>query len=707
MSVRLLKLPLIGSALLLALAVCAAQRPNPADDPLPKGAKVRFGVSRPILRKSPAVALLPPDYTNFLAPTMTGGVRRYDLSTGRPLQKGPPIGPGQVVVSADGKRAAVARPGALTVVEVATGKQILAVKAPEGVILVGTPGVSLSADGKVMAYGGRGRDGKGAVVVWGMDNNVALAQVETAQAAPVYPTLSADGKTLVTHGPPAPAPKVAPADPSTPPKAPKPPEAHPDALRTAQVWEVASGKELFKARVTGMGGMVVAAAFSPDGDLVALSAGDGPVDLWEVKTGKRVQTLLGRKGQGVRVAFSPDGQSVASIGPDYRIQRWATDGKPLGVSEPPANVLVAQLTGLTFTDNERVIAWMTAAQFAVAWESPTGKLLSPEMDHLAAVRSIAFPDDGKAPCTSGYDARVLRWDRATGQLNETLPVHPARIPGQPLVGPVVTLSADGSRATWLRPLSEVFDMANGEHLFCVPPPSSPPAPAKSVLSPDGMKLITLSRQAGDKRTGSCVVWDLATERRVAEFDIPATATPAAQGAALSPSGNRIVIVTTRVTATGRQALVLTGFDLKTGKKLGELEDASAVAGKVSVHVTVANDTSAVVASSLGRVWAVDYVNGQMGQEFDRLPVRGEPPVHGPLVFSPDGKRFATGVVGEPFTTYGVRVYDWARGKALHTFIGHVGPVTALRFTPDGNFLASGAQDTSVLLWDLSKLPGGN
>jgi WD40 repeat protein len=41
---------------------------------------------------------------------------------------------------------------------------------------------------------------------------------------------------------------------------------------------------------------------------------------------------------------------------------------------------------------------------------------------------------------------------------------------------------------------------------------------------------------------------------------------------------------------------------------------------------------------------------------------------------------------------------------LHTFLGHVGPVSALRFSPDGNFLASGAEDTSVLVWDLTKLP---
>jgi WD40 repeat protein len=123
-------------------------------------------------------------------------------------------------------------------------------------------------------------------------------------------------------------------------------------------------------------------------------------------------------------------------------------------------------------------------------------------------------------------------------------------------------------------------------------------------------------------------------------------------------------------------------------------------------MAVADDTWVVVSSTSGRVWAVDYANGQIPDDIDNIPVRGEVPITGTVEFSPDGKRFAIGVVGEPFTTYGVRVYDWPQRKALHTFIGHLGPVSSLRFSADSKTLASGAQDTSVLLWDLAKMGEG-
>src|SRR5271166_3447640 len=78
--------------------------PEKADDPLPPGAIVRFGTTRPILADSPGVALLAPKYVNFLAPTVSGGARRYDVGTGRPVDKRGLVGAGQVVASADGKQ---------------------------------------------------------------------------------------------------------------------------------------------------------------------------------------------------------------------------------------------------------------------------------------------------------------------------------------------------------------------------------------------------------------------------------------------------------------------------------------------------------------------------------------------------------------------------------------------------------------------------
>src|SRR5438067_1249502 len=97
MTARRLGPSALAAAVLAALGAAQPDPPppDPANDPLPPGAKVRFGTSRPVLRANPAVALLPPAFTNFVAPTMAGGVRRYDLGTGRPLRK--PAGPGDLV----------------------------------------------------------------------------------------------------------------------------------------------------------------------------------------------------------------------------------------------------------------------------------------------------------------------------------------------------------------------------------------------------------------------------------------------------------------------------------------------------------------------------------------------------------------------------------------------------------------------------------
>lgn len=691
-------LALIAALVLPCLGLRADEpkdKPDPSAEPLPPGATVLYGVIRPILRTNPDVALLPPTYTQFVAPTMSGGVRRYDLKTGQPLQKvlNPAglVGPGHVVVSGNGKRAAVSRPGSLTVVDTATGKILLPVPTPEGVGFVGMPGASLSADGTLLAFGSRNRNNLGEVFVWHVDRNEMLARFETAMAAPIFPTLSQDGRRLVTHGPPPPPPTLNPAA-----KRPAAPQATPELIRSAQVWDVENVVELFTARVTGMGGEVVAAAFSANGEKLAISAGDGPIDVYDVKTGRRLHTLLGRKGQGVKVAVAPNGKRFASVAPDYRIQMWGEDGTPIGVTEPPGNPIVAGITALEFADNERAIAWNTQAQFAVAWEGPTGNLLSPVMEHAAAIRSVVFPND-KDAYTSGVDGRVICWNRPTGSFGEMINLRPAQIPGQPLIRPFVFLSVDGKRATWPRSPAEVFDVGSTRDLFCIPPPSAPPSPNTVIVSADGLKVITLSREAGGKRNGACVVWDLSTQQRLGEFEILPSKVPPI--AAMSPSGNRIVVGTVNSNMTGTTSLFLTGYDLKTGKKLSATEDDRL---KNNTLLSAADERTAVLCSTDGRLWSVDYEVGQVNPDIDQLPTRGELAVYSPVAVSPDGRLFATGVTGDGLEDYGVRVYDLQTGKRTHTFMGHLGPVTALRFTPDGKALASGAQDTSVILWNLTK-----
>jgi WD40 repeat protein len=53
-------------------------------------------------------------------------------------------------------------------------------------------------------------------------------------------------------------------------------------------------------------------AFSPDGRYLASGSWDSTVKIWDVESGKEVQTLRGHAGFIYGLAFSPDGQRLAS-----------------------------------------------------------------------------------------------------------------------------------------------------------------------------------------------------------------------------------------------------------------------------------------------------------------------------------------------------------------------------------------------------------
>jgi WD40 repeat protein len=687
-----------------ALAVRAADK-EAAPEPLPAGAKARLGVSRSAVlgyRHSYGAYLLPPDFrTYLLGGGGTNGPRLCDALTGtetevpgfEPADPSKPRSAGKTIfaVSSDGKRAVTERAeGAYLVFEIATGKALCTVKAPTaplGNFSREMSPVALSADGKVLAFDAPGKAPAHDAVVWDVEKNQQLARVpvRTTRSALL---LSPDGTTLATFG-------FHEARNSAP------DEVNPGSALL--LWDVATGKlraTIPDAFTNFSHGSTV--AFSPDGKTLATTeASGGMIRLWEATTGKAGPVLLARAEQGIRLAFSPDGKTLASLGHKGAIERWALpDGRPLKQTTfSPTDLMTFGMhpwtLGLAFADNERVVVWGALRQTMLLWEAPSGKLFPPVAGHLGGINGVRFTADSKGVVTIGEDLRVLRWDPGTGKHSAVAGVSPQER------SPYTRLAPGGTRAMrW----GTFCDLTTGEELFALP--GNAPMPSDDYRRAATFRVPSPS--ATKPTPIGCEVWDLENRRRLARLELPpAPESSMAQcSAAFSPDNGRLVtmVQSHERPGGGGMTLTLTGWEVATGKKLAELREPMPVLDRFEdsrVYAAVVDNSTMVLTTADGKLWVADFEKGTRREtlgEHTRLAHRFTHPT-----FSPDRKLFAVGVPVDRGLAYGVRVYSWPGGKALHTFTGHRAPITALSFSADGKTLASGSADTTVLLWDLSAI----
>ncbi len=202
-----------------------------------------------------------------------------------------------------------------------------------------------------------------------------------------------------------------------------------------------------------------------------------------------------------------------------------------------------------------------------------------------------------------------------------------------------------------------------------------------VFSPDGHTLATGSTN------GQICLWDVHTAELRNTF-IEHTET--ISSLVFSPDGHTL--------ATGNKDGIVQLWNVNTGELLTTFKE--------QIWELVFNPDGSALAVGLGKLsfehpdtesiglWSVHAGN--------YVSIFVTSMISSNLVFSPDGKMLACAAVGR-YNNSAIGLWDIAAGPSIYPsgwLSGYTGSIRYLAFSPDGQTLASGGQDGTVLLWNV-------
>jgi WD40 repeat protein len=414
-------------------------------------------------------------------------------------------------------------------------------------------------------------------------------------------------------------------------------------------------------------GLVLAAAWSPDGRLVLTGCADGQAQCWDATTGEPAGAALPHPARVNAVAFSPDGRQFATTTGDPRcptggLWLWDAVSRRLlaGPLAHPGPVWAAAFS----PDGRAVVTGCadpaTGGGSVRVWDAATGASRGAPWPHARAVRAVAFGPNGRTVLSGSEDRSARLRDAATGKVLHEFK-HKGYIQAVAFT-PDGTTIATASRDATVR----LWDVGTGKP---VGEPLRDAGYAEAVaFSPDGKLLVTGSRD------GMARLWEVKTGKLVAN---------------VLPHRDQVVAVA----FDPRGRTILTGsFDRSVRLwVLPPADVALTLAHPNQVWAAAASPDrrTAATGSSNGLIKFWDVSTGRLvGQ-----PLAAGGPIQS-LAYRPDGAVLVTG--GDDKAA---RLWDLATGAPIGAPLGHPAAITAVAFRPDGQAVLTGCRDGKARLWD--------
>lgn len=450
---------------------------------------------------------------------------------------------------------------------------------------------------------------------------------------------------------------------------------------TIRLWDTNSGKQVdtWGSHCHSINSL----SFSSDGKFLA-TGGAGGVYLWDVVNHRR---LIKLEEEGGTAVFSPGGKKLASVGFSSTVHLWDPANREKVLSIPTGNGWV---TALAFSPDGKKLLTGGWHHALFLWDVTTGKEILPKEGHRFDIHSVQFAPDGKTLASRSGDQSVLLWDIASGKLRQRFPLaDDDRLQGRsyiwsPTPSSTLAYSPDGKTlaavAGGYNNRAFIWDTMSFRKKLTINTAKRPPTSIAFSQAGDVLAVI-------DDRVR---LWSTSSG-----FELPLSPIAGSGPIAFSPNGCILATNGLALRSSPASSSLLCLWDWRGNRLLRKFntqkDGPRCLSFSFDGQLLATCGGSHQQKNSLIHLWetATGNIVHSLDHSEDVLCI----------ALSPNGRLLAFG--GEGDRT--VHIWDIVTRKELAQLKGHLGNIYCFAFSPDGKTLASGSADTTILLWDVSKL----